>query len=180
MFVAPVLAGLFYKETFAMSKTLTQARLKEVLSYNENTGILAWKVDKRSVKKGTIAGSITNSDGYVHVGIDGKLYQGHRLAWLYTYGAFPTKVIDHINHNRTDNRINNLRDVSVAENNKNRRSYGGIVGYRNFGIRWVENNKKYRVHIYIDNVQKHLGYFKDFFEGCCVGARTANLLRSVV
>lgn len=58
--------------------------------------------------------------GYITIKIDGQIYFAHRLAWLYIYGEWPSNIIDHINRERDDNRICNLRDVSSSQNNLNR------------------------------------------------------------
>jgi len=72
-----------------MKKKLTQKRLKELLDYNEITGLFVRKVDRKwNAKAGDILNS-TDSNGYIQVWIDGERYRGHRLAWLYVHGYFP-------------------------------------------------------------------------------------------
>jgi hypothetical protein len=91
---------------------ITHERLLELLEYDPDTGIFKWKVNrKRLAKVGTTAGSI-NGSGYIHISVDGKLYLAHRLAWFYCFQEWPEKNIDHINGIRTDNRLDNLQDVS--------------------------------------------------------------------
>ena len=105
---------------------LTAEKLHSILHYDPATGQFTWKwringrmrPDPRCL--GKIAGT-KNKSGYVAIGIDGKLYRAGRLAWLYFYGSWPTNTIDHINHDRTDNRICNLRDITNAENVRHRR-----------------------------------------------------------
>jgi len=77
---------------------LTQERLKELLTYNPDTGVFTRKKVSRGGrwKVGTLDGT-----GYIHTRVDYKIYLAHRLAWLYMYGEFPTETIDHINHNKT-------------------------------------------------------------------------------
>jgi len=97
---------------------LTQSQLKEILTYNPDTGIFTWLVASNGrIRVGDIAG--TTDNGYVRIMIERTKYRAHRLAWLYVHGESPKEQIDHINHIRDDNRINNLRCVSCHENFKN-------------------------------------------------------------
>lgn len=101
-------------------KVLTQARVREVFSYNKDTGVFTWKTSTtRSVKIGDVAGCINTGDGYRQIAVDGKTYKAHRLVWLYIFGKFPDKYIDHISGISDDNRLCNLRDVTHQENQKN-------------------------------------------------------------
>ena len=83
---------------------VTQNRLKEIFTYDKSTGIF-FRV------KGTRKVGYVNTKGYIRISVDGKGYFAHHLAWLYVYGIFPETTIDHINHVRTDNSIDNLRLV---------------------------------------------------------------------
>ena len=98
--------------------SLSQKYLREALHYDPDTGIFTWKVATAScVKVGAEAGCVKN-DGYRAIGMGGKSYKAHRLAWLYVHGEWPKEQIDHINHIRTDNRMENLRPASGGENAK--------------------------------------------------------------
>ena len=92
-------------------------RLKQLLHYNRRTGLFRWKVRRStSSPAGSIAGR-TESKGYTQIGVDGTRYMAHRLAWLWCKGEISDAlVIDHINGDRQDNRIENLRAVSFTEN----------------------------------------------------------------
>lgn len=101
---------------------LTQDRLKELLHYDEDTGMFTWIVSTaRCVKVGDIAGS-KNGKGYLHIMVDKRIYLAHRLAFLYVHGRFP-EFTDHINWIRDDNRISNLREVTQQENNQNKKKW---------------------------------------------------------
>ena len=102
---------------------LNQETLKEVLNYDENTGIFT------NCKTGKIMGIGGNSHGYIALSIFGKRYLAHRIAWLYVYGEFPKNQIDHINHDKVDNRIENLRDITARENLKSRMPFKRSVPY---------------------------------------------------
>lgn len=100
---------------------ITQARLKELLSYDPATGVFIWKVTRNGkMKVGLPAGSIDREDGYVEICLDRRDYKAHRLAWLYVTGAWPVYGIDHIDRDKTNNRFINLRDVPHSVNLKNR------------------------------------------------------------
>ena len=140
---------------------LTQERLKEVLHYNPLTGNFTWRVKvAQRVKVGDIAGTVNNY-GYIRITIDGKLYMAHRLVWLYLYGYFPSKQIDHINHDRADNRLINLRCVTNAENLKNQSKFSnntsGVTG-----VCWHKLKQKWVVRININDKRLNLGYTPDF------------------
>lgn len=111
--------------------------LNSILEYRE--GKLYWKINKANrIKIGDLVVGLNNKYGYYQVCIDYKLYRVHSIIWKMFYGKDPEFEIDHINHDRSDNRIENLRDTN--ENNKNRSKYNtNTSGYSNIRIR---NRKK--------------------------------------
>lgn len=98
---------------------ITQARLKECLRYEPETGRFFWikKLGPRAMP-GNEAGSL-NQLGYIKIKVLHQEYSRSRLAWLYVYGKWPDPFIDHINRNRKDDRIINLRVATRGENNRN-------------------------------------------------------------
>lgn len=106
------------------SKTdLSYSRLRELLSYDQETGIFRWLV-KRPRSKSEVAG-YRNNGGYTQIGIDGKIYMAHVLAWFYVHERWPANQLDHRNRDRSDNRIDNLRLASGSENCGNSPTRGG-------------------------------------------------------
>lgn len=143
---------------------LTQNRLQELLEYNPELGAFYWKVARGSVPKGAEAGYI-NKNGYRIILIDKKQHRAHRLVYLY-YGKQINGEIDHINHDRADNRLANLRDVNRLQNTRNR----GLAKKNKYGISGVSIHKptsRWVAEIGIAGKSKFLKSSKDFFEACC-------------
>jgi hypothetical protein len=135
---------------------ITQKELKELLQYNENTGIFTWLCDRGTNKvKNKIAGSI-HSDGYIIIRINRKEYLAHRLAWFYVYREWPKGQIDHINGIKNDNRITNLRNVTNRENCQNYTIHrnGKLVG-----ATYKKAKNKWQSQIQINGKAKHLGLY---------------------
>lgn len=138
---------------------LTFEKAHEFLTYDKDTGFFYWKLSRMGApKKGSLAGSIT-SEGYIAICVDSDRYQAHRLAWLMHYGDFPSTYLDHINRNKTDNRICNLREVSNGENCKNvgvRKSSSS--GYT--GVSWHKAANKWNARIMVNWKRINLGLFE--------------------
>ena len=103
-------------------KFITQERLLELFDYDNFTGHLVHKITKGRSVKGKIAGTLDKHSGYRRIGIDGLFMLAHRLVWVYHFGDEPNKILDHINGNKEDNRIENLRLSDFNQNQQNRRS----------------------------------------------------------
>ena len=141
---------------------VTQERLKELLNYNPDTGIFTWLVTRNAygggVRPGSIAGD-KDSHGYWRIGIDGTRYPLHRLAWLYVRGAMPENHIDHINGDKADNRLCNLRQATRFENLSNRgKNKNNSSGYK--GVWFNKKLGKWIAGITHNNKAKHLGVFE--------------------
>jgi len=135
---------------------LTQERLKELLHYDEGTGIFTWKVQTGRVRKGSVAGT-PHGKGYVKIGIKGKYYRAHRLAWLWMTGEWPVNQIDHRDTVTSNNRWDNLRDVTGVVNKQNMKKprVDGSSGY--LGV--SANSGKWQARIKINKKEKFLGMF---------------------
>lgn len=126
--------------------TITQERLRELLTYDPETGGFKWCLTMGKAISGCVAGS-RKSNGYLRIGIEGKLYASHRLAWLYQYGELPSGFIDHINGHRSDNRISNLRLATRTENNRNSGMRSDNTSDIK-GVSWDAQNKRWRAQIW--------------------------------
>jgi hypothetical protein len=113
-------------------------QLNQLLSYDAETGDLLWKKKpSKNISVGALAGH-KSKIGYIQIGIGGKLYLGHRIAWSIFYNEQPPKIIDHINGNKGDNSIKNLRGSTNSENMSNM----GRTKKNSTGFKGVTFNKK--------------------------------------
>lgn len=124
---------------------LTQARLKELLRYDPDTGNFTWLVRVGGiVTVGNRAG--TAQKGYIRIGLASKGYQAHRLAYLYMTGAWPNAQIDHVNGVRSDNRWQNLREATHSENQCNVSAQANnAVGFK--GVRKSTTGPNYQISV---------------------------------
>ena len=143
-----------------MNRTaITAERVRQLLDYNSETGILTWRVNRRGqVKVGAIAGTLS-STGYTQVKLDGRCYKAHRIAWLHRFGMMPKLQIDHINGDRLDNRLCNLRDVSQLVNNQNRRSASSCNTSGLLGVTHPSRDKTFSARIRYSGRKLCLGTF---------------------
>lgn len=98
---------------------LTQEKLKEYLSYNPETGVFVWIKSTRPGWAGKIASHV-DVRGYNTAKIEDVRYLCHRLVWLYVYGSFPDGQIDHIDNDKLNNKLSNLRVATHHENQRNK------------------------------------------------------------
>jgi hypothetical protein len=122
-------------------KTLTAEKVRQMLDYNPETGALHWKIGGGNRVIGKAAGT-PHSKGYVAIGLCGKYHKAHRLVWLHVTGKWPSGELDHINFCRNDNRIENLRVVTRAENTGHRAgprkgNKTGFLGVSRSGSRFI-------------------------------------------
>lgn len=144
--------------TIGSAPKLTHVQLTNFLDYNPITGVFIWKVrPSNRVQVGDAAGNISVY-GYVEIRIDGILYKAHRLAWFYVYKEWPKNEIDHINGDRSDNSITNLRDVSHSVNQRNLAiPKNNTSGCR--GVNWCQNTATWRTRIKVNGDTIELGHF---------------------
>lgn len=155
---------------------LNKHSIKELLHYDPDTGVFTWKRSRSSrAKVGEEAGSVRKETGYRTINVSGKPFLAHRLAFFYMTGVMPTAKIDHINGDRSDNRWENLRDVSQAENSRNQRPHrsnkSGVTG-----VRYIKTSGKWLAEIRFDYVLNHIGLFDDKFEAICARKSAENAL----
>ena len=130
---------------------VTAAQVAAVLSYDPLTGLFTYIKASHCRKLGALAGRV-DSKGYYRIRLFGYELKSHRLAWLLTYGAWPVQEIDHINGIPGDNRLANLRAVSVAENGQNRsramkNNALGMLGVCPSGKKFVAQIQAHKQHV---------------------------------
>ncbi len=141
-----------------MSRTnsITHQELLKILSYNPETGVFTWVIRSANrIQIGAVAGSKTKK-GYINIIINKVSYKAHRLAWLYVYGNLPANEIDHINREKDDNRLENLRLATRAQQCQNQNSrINSSTGF--LGV--YKKKLKYQAAITVNGVKHYLGSF---------------------
>lgn len=163
--------------------SLSACDLRRMLDYCPETGALTWKPRPVEMFKtardwkawstrfaGMPAFAAPDSRGYLQGKILGKVRLAHRIAWALFHGEWPVDQIDHINGNRADNRISNLRVVTNAENARNQKRRGDSTSGAT-GVYLHKQRGKWGAHITVDGRKKHIGLFQDF--SSAVSARKA-------
>jgi len=143
------------------------SELVELLDYNPRTGRFTWRQRGRewfvsdvswrrwNTKYAGKPALTADQQGYKAGTVLGKRYLAHRIAWFFQFGSWPKNQIDHINGDRSDNRIQNLRDVTQAENRKNNRLYAtNTSGHA--GVDFMPKKGRWRARI----GSEHLGVFR--------------------
>jgi hypothetical protein len=139
------------------TQILTQSHLKSIFDYKN--GEFYWKIiPNRKIRINSKAGSIS-TNGYKYTKINNKIYSIHRLIYIWHHGYCP-KEIDHIDCNRLNNRIENLREATRFQNGANQKTRKtNSSGYKN--IHWSKKAKKWQVTMRIDGNMKYFGIFDD-------------------
>lgn len=140
---------------------LSFLEVNELLEYAPELGgsCLKWKVDRVYNKvKGKMAGTL-NDQGYYQVRVNCRLHLAHRLVWLLNNGVWPANQIDHMDRNRVNNQIGNLREATNAENGQNQKmrvdNTSGCTG-----VSWITQHRKWQAKIKLKGRYKHLGLFE--------------------
>ena len=144
---------------------ITQEKLKETHRYDKNTGLFTRSSDGKIWNN-------TNAIGYVYLYVDGKSYLSHRMSFLYVYGYIP-KEVDHIDHDRSNNKIENLRGCDRLSNGKNlKKKNTNTSGFT--GVRFNKRQGKYVARIYHKGKEIFLGYYSTIEEAVNVRAKANN------
>lgn len=146
---------------------ITAEEVRALLDYDPDTGVFRWRVPRVGRRAGSIAGN-KNGPGYWQISLNYKRYAGHRLAWLYVHGSWPPAEVDHINMNKTDNRICNLRSATREQNRHNTTlSKRNTSGFK--GVSFHRKMGKFQAC----HRRKSLGYFSTAEEAHKAYARAA-------
>ena len=154
----------------------TPAMLRQLLDYDPTTGLLTWRyrtpealmacglsvpsnLDQWNTRlAGKVAFTADNGRGYRITTAFGQMLRAHRVAWAMHYDAWPDAMLDHINGDRADNRIANLRLSNFVENGRNARiSVANKSGQT--GVVWVKRISKWRAKITVNSKRIELGEF---------------------
>lgn len=149
---------------------ITQSLVQEMFRYDSLTGEFFRRISRsgNGGRAGTLAGSL--SEGYLQTRIGKKTYKIHRLIWLYVYGYFPETEIDHIDRDRLNNKIENLREASSQCNARNRKERSdNTSGVK--GVYWCKRGSRWSVYICISQKKRFVGYYQDYADA--VSARFA-------
>ena len=148
--------------------------LREWLSYDEKTGALTWKQRPIGIFPTARSGRTWNTryagapafasaddEGYHRITLGSRTWQAHRLAWAIYHGEWPEGQLDHINGDKSDNSIENLRVVSHAENSRNvKRSSANTSGVT--GVSFYRQRSRWRATITVNRKHMSLGHFGSF------------------
>ena len=138
-----------------MKPELTQELVRNLFEYKD--GFLYWKVKRQKIQIGKKAGSFNKSNEYYNIKINNKNYLTHRIIFLYHYSYLP-KYIDHIDRNKLNNNIENLRPVTLSQNQWNKKPRKNTSSIYK-GVSWQKTANKWKSEIRINNKPQYLGLF---------------------
>jgi HNH endonuclease/AP2 domain len=146
-------------------------RLNELLSYDENTGVLTWKMQPATSRSnichnnkcgGKVAGTV-GAKGYIMIGIGKVYYLAHRIIWKMKTGVDPLDIIDHEDTDRGNNRWTNLREAANGPNIQNSKlRKDNVSGVK--GVHWDSQHRKWRAVISANGKSQRLGRFSSIEE----------------
>jgi hypothetical protein len=162
--------------------TLSQTLIKELFDYDPMTGILTNRVTRGASAMAGAAAGTDNGEGYLSVNLFGQSRRVHRIAWVYVHGVWPPAGIDHINGNRSDNRIANLRLATQAENNQIFTSLRKGKTSQFQGVYWCEprgnRRGRWRALIAVNGKKVNLGSFQFESEAADAYARAKRAMHT--
>lgn len=155
----------------------TADQVRAAINYDPETGAFTWR-DRpeltnrwRARYPGTKAGTVVR--GYTIIRIEKKHFRAARLAWVYMYGEWPNGLVDHINMNRSDDRIANLRLATKAQNSANSPARStNTSGFK--GVTWNKRRSKWQAQICVDYKHVHLGLYDAKEQAAAAYAAAAN------
>ena len=138
-------------------QSVDQNLLHQIFEYRD--GEFYWRISPTpSVKKGSVAGCVS-SHGYKIIRVNSKNYYAHRLVFMYHYNFVP-KLLDHIDNDKLNNRIENLREATEIQNAHNKKiNNNNTSGAKN--VHWVKSRKKWVANSGVAGKTKFIGYFDD-------------------
>lgn len=143
----------------ANRKEASVEEIQQTLEYDANTGVVYWRIGNSRRKAGDLAGT-KGANGYIYISYKYKMYLAHRIAWLLYYGQWPSSSVDHINRNKTDNRIVNLR---LCPNNQRDNAQNINLLSNNTsgftGVHFFKRTGRYQAYISVAKKRISLGYF---------------------
>ena len=140
-----------------MNSKLTATTLRFHLNYDPITGLFYRRLTGSTYKPGDLAGG-RQTTGYIAISVCGKMYYAHRLACLYMTGEWPATQLDHKNQDRSDNRWDNLRIATHAQNNQNKPVRADNTS-GTAGVSWRKSHQLWQARITVSSREIHLGYF---------------------
>lgn len=140
------------------SYPFTKQEIEEHLEYDKENGCFYRKTSFNAISIGSIAGC-KKANGYIYVGIFKKHIFCHRLVWFFEHGEWPTKVIDHIDGDKTNNKISNLRLATYSQSSMHRKVMKNSKSQLK-GVIFLKRKNRYRAYIRCNNKRIHIGTYK--------------------
>ena len=140
--------------------------MRELLSYDPESGIFKWRIDRSSTVLAGDAAGCVYPDGYRRIIVDGRAYLAHRLVWVYVHGYMPENDIDHKNRRKDDNRLDNLKEVTKLCNARNTKIRSdNMSGVK--GISFDSHHGKWKAQIGLNGNNLFLGLYSNFDNAVC-------------
>lgn len=149
-----------------MTKPIDAERMRHLFRYED--GQLICRVSRKGgTRVGDVAGSLHKPTGYLRVRVDGQEYKVSRIIYAMHYGDPGSLLIDHIDQDKTNNRIENMRVVTNKENRRNlTKNTGNTSGYT--GVVWHKSSQKWNAQIRVNGKHIHLGTFSKIEDAATV------------